>query len=390
MSTHESAVGRHASWLELFFDLVAVAAVAQLAHRLHGEVGPSDVGLFVLLYLAVWMCWSAFTLYANVARERTRRRSMLAAMFVIAIMAAAIPEATGPRAVVFIVTYVVVRALGARTWQGTGTHLTAWPSVQGLIGVLPWVASIWVDPPGRYVLWTVGLAIDIVLPLLANAERRVPRFAQRLIEQQAEREGRAAPDMSTLVPRPAELDLPHLAERLGLFLIIVLGEAVLQVVSAAAELPWTAGLIAVALGGFALLAGIWWPMFRYGLVGSAGRMLPVRLAMPLHFLTAAGITALAVGLGGLVAHPVGPAPVADRWLLCGGLAAWGLSGILGAPRAGRTHWLLVAGAPGLVLTLGLGAFGARLPGVALVWLLVVVVGGHLGYGMRLDRRAVTA
>lgn len=386
MSTEGSAVGRHASWLELFFDLVAVAAVAQLAHRLHGEPGLADVGLFVLLYLAVWLSWSAFTLYANVARERTRRRSMLAAMFVIAIMAAAIPEATGPRTVVFIATYAVVRGLGARTWQATGTHLTAWPSVQGLIGVVPWVISIWVHPPGRYVLWAVGLGLDILLPLLAVQERRVPRFAQRLIDQQAEREGRPAPDMSAVLPRPAELDLPHLAERLGLFLIIVLGEAVLQVVSAAAELPWTPALIATALGGFALLAGIWWPMFRYGLVGGGG-MLPVRLAMPLHFLTAAGITALAVGLGGLVAHPVGHAPAADRWLLCGGLAAWGLSGVLGAPRAGRTHWLLVAGVPGLVLTLGLGVFGAVLPGVALVWVLVAVAGWHVSYGARLERRA---
>jgi low temperature requirement protein LtrA len=196
--------------------------------------------------------------------------------------------------------------------------------------------------------------------------------------------------MSAVLPRPAELDLPHLAERLGLFLIIVLGEAVLQVVSAAAELPWTRGLVGVALGGFVLLAGIWWPMFRYGLIGSGGQMLPVRTAMPLHFLTAAGITALAVGLGGLVAHPVGHAPAADRWLLCGGLAAWGLSGALGAPRAGRTHWLLVAGLPGLAVTVGLGVFGGALSGVALVWLLVAVVTWHVLYGARLERLAGTA
>lgn len=30
---------RHASWLELFFDLTAVAGVAQLAHLLHGSPG---------------------------------------------------------------------------------------------------------------------------------------------------------------------------------------------------------------------------------------------------------------------------------------------------------------------------------------------------------------
>ena len=37
--------------------------------------------------------------------------------------------------------------------------------------------------------------------------------------------------------RAAEPDRPHLAERLGLFVIIVLGEAVAQLVNSAAGLP---------------------------------------------------------------------------------------------------------------------------------------------------------
>jgi low temperature requirement protein LtrA len=41
---------RHATWLELFFDLVIVVAVAQLAHLLHDGPGLREVFLFVVLY----------------------------------------------------------------------------------------------------------------------------------------------------------------------------------------------------------------------------------------------------------------------------------------------------------------------------------------------------
>ncbi len=86
-----SEENRHASWLELFFDLVAVAGVAQIAHLLHGVPDLSDLGLYALLFLAFWTAWICFTLYANVAYENTHVRTVLAAMFGMAVMAAAVP-----------------------------------------------------------------------------------------------------------------------------------------------------------------------------------------------------------------------------------------------------------------------------------------------------------
>jgi len=65
---------RHASWLELFFDLVVIAAVAQLADRLHGDPSLVDVGLAVVLYVAVWLAWTSFMLYANVSATRRASR----------------------------------------------------------------------------------------------------------------------------------------------------------------------------------------------------------------------------------------------------------------------------------------------------------------------------
>ncbi|MBN6057430.1 low temperature requirement protein A, partial [Nonomuraea sp. RK-328] len=46
---------RHASWLELFFDLVVLVAVARLAHRLQHPTWANGLGVVALLLLvALW------------------------------------------------------------------------------------------------------------------------------------------------------------------------------------------------------------------------------------------------------------------------------------------------------------------------------------------------
>ncbi|MFQ3562207.1 low temperature requirement protein A [Streptomyces gramineus] len=57
---------RHASRLELLFDLVVVAGVAQIAHLLHGRPCPADLGMYALLFPAPWTAWIRFTLYTVV------------------------------------------------------------------------------------------------------------------------------------------------------------------------------------------------------------------------------------------------------------------------------------------------------------------------------------
>src|SRR6185312_5927233 len=82
---------QRASWLELFFDLVVVVAVAVLAERLREDAGLVDVALVLEMYLAVWLVWVSFMLYANVAGNRTHQNAVIVAMGCIAVMAASIP-----------------------------------------------------------------------------------------------------------------------------------------------------------------------------------------------------------------------------------------------------------------------------------------------------------
>ncbi|MEI1375203.1 MAG: low temperature requirement protein A [Nostoc sp.] len=56
---------RRATWLELFYDLVFVVAVSQLAHNLNEDISLSGLFGFVVLFIPVWWSWIGTTFYAN-------------------------------------------------------------------------------------------------------------------------------------------------------------------------------------------------------------------------------------------------------------------------------------------------------------------------------------
>jgi len=387
---------RHASWLELFFDLVVIAAVAQLADRLHGDPSLVDVGLAVVLYLAVWLVWTSFMLYVNVSAAQTRQQAMLVGMAGIAVMAAAIPQASGTRATAFTVAYVATRVVGMRSWARSGQTLLSWPAAQLSGGLVPWIVSLWFGPPVRYWLWGLGVLVDLVPSvlaggdpdrLLASVQQRIRRQRERQERQQRRRRRPArAVGPSQAGVTVARLDLSLLGERLGLFVIIVLGEAVAQVVAAAGRVDWTTGLLGAGLASFELLVGLWWLTFRYGFsavphFGSSE--LALRATLPTHLLTTMGIIAVAVGLGGLAEHLGGELPASQRWLLCGGLAAYFLTTTVAALLArAPARWLLGWALPSVVVPVLLGVFGGHLPVALLPWLLAAVVAWQVAYGLR--------
>lgn len=138
-----TAEERHASWLELFFDLIVAAGVAEVAHRLRDVPTLADSAACVAVFYAVWSTWTAFSTYANVAGDRTHKRALLAAMLGIGAMVAATPgvlpellphgeEVTDDRTTVFIVVFVVCRGLAGTAARGTGKVIGFWPAAQGV------------------------------------------------------------------------------------------------------------------------------------------------------------------------------------------------------------------------------------------------------------------
>ncbi|MEK8110555.1 low temperature requirement protein A [Micromonospora sp. M12] len=115
------------------------------------------------------------------------------------------------------------------------------------------------------------------------------------------------------------VDPAHLSERLGLFVIIVLGESVVQVVDAAAEARYTLGLLTTGIASFVLLAGMFGLSVVFGYAGlphlRAGRN-PIRAALGLHCLVTGVVATVAVSLSLVVHQGADPLSGEGRWLLC--------------------------------------------------------------------------
>jgi low temperature requirement protein LtrA len=386
MVTPEAGEERHATWLELFFDLVIVAAVAQLAHLLHAGITAEKVLIFGFAYYAMWSVWTAFTLYANVSGARTRQRAMLAAMFGIAVMAASIPLLEHHRPHAFVWAYVYCRILSVMSWKRQNRVMTEWPGVQQSIGVLPWIASLGF-PEARLWLWGLGVALDILTSIARSrdpqslvAEERRDRERKHRIWLNRSRRG-TEPDVDVQAAQP---DRPHLGERLGLFVIIVLGEAVAQLVNAAAGVEnWRQGLWLVVVLGFGLLTALWWLTLRYGATAAPQYGMPVfalRITMPAHYLTTVAIVAIAAGLGALAAHPEGHVEPTDRIVLCAGATLYFLvATVLGARGGASWRWVAGWGLPAVLLCAATGAFGGFLPAGGLLAVVLAAALWHAAY-----------
>lgn len=369
MNEIDDRVPRHASWLELFFDLVAVAAVAQLAHLLREEISWADLGIFVIAYYAIWSVWTSFTLYGNVSGDRARVRFMIWGMLCLGVMATAVPGITGERADLFAAMFFASRIAAGRLWERTGEVVTVWPAAQVGLGVAPWFASFWVDGHWKYVLWGIGVLLDIGLSMLQG--RRPQKLVDRMAAQYRNRQQwRGRRDRSAVAPHVANVDNKHLGERIGLFMIIVLGEAIVQVVDVTAEEEWQYRLWIAAGAGFGIAVCLWLLTFTYGVLAVphvAQRHLPTWLALPSHFVMTAAVTAIAAGAGAAMMEPAHHAPAATRWLLCGGAAVFfGAALVAGIILRAERSWLLGAALPSMLVPIALGVFAGPLPGYLLV------------------------
>ena len=402
---------RHASWSELFFDLVAVAGVAALAHVLHGEISLASLGLYGLLFLAFWLSWTAFMLYGNVVGSDLRLVRLLVAMFGIGVMAAAVPSVAhtlldGGHETrmlnVFALAYFVTRVIGAKSWARDQV-VVDFPVVQHTAGALPWLASIWVDEPWKVALWCLGIAIDVVTLVVFSAADAMGAVSERLDAMRARVEKERARDperaevqarrLVDLTPRAAPVEPAHLAERLGLFVIIVLGEGVVQVVTTAGGLEPHRELLTAGLASFVLLSGMFALSLLYGYAGIPHlrpARVPMRAALALHCAVTATIAAVAVALATVIEHGGEPLEASQRWLLCGGMATYfGLGAVASVAAEGLRWWRLLGGLlTGVGVPLLLGVVATDTGGVLLVWYVVLVVAGHL-LAERRDERATT-
>jgi len=395
----DTRIERHASWAELFFDLVAVAGVAALAHVLGSELDAAALGLYALLFLALWLSWTTFMLYSNVAAGQTRVLRLMVGMFGLGVMAASVPgvahtvlgHSSGTRALnVFAIAYIATRIYGSKSWQ-RGAVLLDFPVVQNSVGLLPWFASLWADEHWKLALWAAGVGLDLLLILVLSGSKILQRVQSYLTAQKTKRRRPRSgirPDGTGPVIHGVSVDPAHLSERLGLFVIIVLGESVVQIVAAASDAQYDIGLLATAIASFILLAGMFGLSVVYGYAGlphlRAGRI-PTRAALGLHCLVTGVVATVAVPLSLVVKHGSDPLSDQGRWLLCGAVAAYFTLGVVTGVASHSSDLLRTISrvTTGIAAPLLLGLLATAVSGRTLVVYLALIVLAHLWFERRL-------
>lgn len=363
--------------MELFFDLVAVAGIGQLTHLLHRGPSLTDFALYLALYLAFWMVWACVTFYSDISRDNTRIPLMLAAMLGLGLMAAAVAGFPERHATAFAAVYVIVRLATDAVWD-RGQVVVDWPTAQLSTGAIPWLISLWVPEPWKYWLWAAGLAIDMLLMFAVTGERMMAG-AQESLDRRLRHSRRFAgmepPKLQALHADPA-----HLGERLGLYVIIVLGEGVIVVIDAVGGVAWNAKVLALGLESFLILACLWALTLTFGFiprlmsVPTAAGSIPRQHVMATHCWLTGAIATVAAGLGLVLEHAEGHPTTGISWVLGGAAAAYFVINLFGGARSGAgLRWALSWPLPCAALSLALAATGPRLHPLGLVSGILVLI-----------------
>jgi low temperature requirement protein LtrA len=350
--------------VELFFDLVFVFAVSQLSHHLLGQVtwrGAAETAVLLCAVFGVWAYTSFEATVLGIAR-RSAQPALLGVMFLGLVMNAAIGQAFEDGAWVFVVPVLVCQfGYGALTMRAASLdafrehfgRVLVWFGVTAPL----WIIGAIVSPERRLAWWGAAALVDLAGTWLAHP---VPR---RVIH-------------SDRMPFDAE----HMIERLRLFLIIALGEAVLTTGTAIAGSPTHLPTVLAGLGGLAAVVALWAVFFggtnalvRAHLDETTDPVRAARLGLAGMYVVLAGLIALAVGNELVIAHPGAAGSWEVGLLLFGGpLLYLGAQGwYLARTRGRQFRWLWVACA-----ALVFGGLVARvLPGWASLVVLLVILGG---------------
>jgi low temperature requirement protein LtrA len=252
---------RGSSPLELLFDLCFVVAVSQAGRELNSYLDNGRVGhavfSYILVFFGIWWAWVNFTWFASAydADDLTYRLLTFVQIVGVLVLAAGVPRAFAHGDfVTMTLGYLITRAAMLIQWlrAAAGDPARRGVALRYAVGItvvqLGWVGRLFLSRDAGL----VGFGI------LALAEMLIPAWAERHGAPNGELDEASAG--STWHPG-------HIAERYGLFTIIVLGECVeaatvtIQAVDSAHGLP--AGLLGVAAGGVLMVFAMWWWYFEH-------------------------------------------------------------------------------------------------------------------------------
>jgi low temperature requirement protein LtrA len=279
------------TFVELFFDLVFVYSVTQVAHLFHGHVDLKSAGSALLVFWLVWWAWTQFTWALNAANTDHPRVQIatLVATAVAFFLAVGIPRAIGDGALAFAVPYVAARTIGLIVYfwvawgdplQRRAVRVFALLSITGMAAVLIGAVS---GGSAQYWWWALAIALDLVA---AGVGGQLEGW---------------------------NIHADHFVERHGLIVIIALGETLIVAAAGLSEAPATPLAMVTGALAVAVTCGLWWSYFSHARrafehalashEGNARSCMARDVFSVMHFPMLCGVIAMAAGTEVALAHP---------------------------------------------------------------------------------------
>ncbi|MFF0471081.1 low temperature requirement protein A [Micromonospora zamorensis] len=307
---------------EVFFDVVFVLTVTQLAGALETHLNWAGFGSSALIFGLLWYLYTGYAWLNNhlPPRQNTTRLLLFAGMAGFLLTAVALPDALTNTGVLFAVGYLVVVAVHLILFLHSDARSGALRLAPYNIGAaLLVLAAAAFTGPAVPALWATAVFTQAVLPYL------LPRLSW------------------TGAPAAFHLRPAHFVERHGLLVIVALGESVVAIGMGIPTEQLTAGKAAVIVLALALPVALWWTYFTdtrpaEAALAAAAPATRTRTAarayvLP-HYLLLLGVISTVSGLHAAVAHPDEPATPGAALALSGGVALF-LIGITATRRALR-------------------------------------------------------
>lgn len=295
---------RKVGWLELFYDLVYVAAVGQLTDRLAADFSLAHVVLALLLFALIFWSWVNGSQYYDLHGNdgiRTRLFTLLE-MLAIAAVAITLPDALTGHLRAFGICFGLLELLITYLWWSVGFYdpyhrvFSRYYTTQYLLAFGLIVLSLFSPGGWQVPLWVAVLILDLT-PGLTGARTIVRGFRAR---------GQVFTASATLV------------ERFGLFAIIVLAESILGTVTGVAEIAPKTVLVWMAFSLGILVAWLLWSLY-FDMTGGGeakegyGYM---QLFIFLHFPLLAAFCITGACLRIVLGDATASVPPAVKWVLC--------------------------------------------------------------------------
>ncbi|QWB25028.1 MULTISPECIES: low temperature requirement protein A [Streptomyces] len=288
---------RTASPLELFFDLCFVVAVAQAGIQLVHSVAEGHAGEgildYAMVFFAVWWAWMNFSWFASAYDndDVLYRVVTLVQIAGVLVLAAGVSQAFEEHDYLVVwLGYVIMRLALVTQWlraarAAEGPERTTALRYAGgvLLCQVGWLGLLLL-PEDALPWWFLVMAL---------LEMCVPLFAER--------------------GQPTAWHPRHIAERYGLFTIIVLGETVaaatIAVKSGIDENDSLGEVLPIASGGLLIIFAAWWIYFVVPIHGHLRSNRQAFLWGYGHYVVFASAAAIGAGLEVAVEQTVGKAHI---------------------------------------------------------------------------------